>query len=294
MIPAACHEEGVGHGLLVYDEFRSFLMHVRKEYAAPIASLVTEKLERGVPIMFARKKDGNAEVDIVPENFVLSFIASTTTPWLLESMRSSDMTGGMLSRFLLIESHKKNRLYELPPPINNDRMVALSKILCSVRDQYQKRTEFGFTRSARKIYSHIYRDIERSARKHGHPEYPSLVSRCPLYVKKLALINAAMFCRGDNMIHEEDVGTAMELVVGSIQSCDAIVDEAVAGDGHYARNLLRVKKMIASRGKIQKRDLLRHSHMRVRDLDEVLDSLKEQGVVKSERNGKAEVVKWEA
>ncbi len=280
-----------GHGVMVYDEFRTFLTHIRKEYAANIGTLVVERFERGMDLQFARKKEGKVDVDTVPGGYIVSFVASTTTPWLLESMKGSDVTGGFLSRFLLVESHEKTRSHALPRPIDQNRMDALGQGLENIRNSYTH-SQFFFRQDAARLYRQLYRAIEKGAMTHGHPEYPSLVSRAPTYVKKIALLNAALEQRDTNLILPEDVEGAAELVVRSIKSCETLIDEAVAGDGVYAKALFRVRKVLSSKGRMPKRDLLRTMHMRIRDLEEILESLREQGHVKYEKDGKQEIVIW--
>jgi hypothetical protein len=292
IVAKAC-ENGVGHGVMVYDEFRSFLTHVRKEYAAPVASLVMEKLDRGVPVKFARKKDGDVDIDVIPEGFVLSFIASANTPWLLENMRQSDISGGMLSRFLLVESHDQTRIYELPPPIDGSSVRSLGLRLLRIRGYYPRPIEFRFGQEAVNLYSKIYREIREKANSHGHPEYPSLISRIPLYLKKLSLIRAALEGRGDAQVHVDDVERAWSLVGSSLRSATNIIDEAIATEESYGRNLVRVRKIIMTHGKISKGRLLELTHLKMRDLDEVLLSLMEQGIVKYERTDEGTFVVYQ-
>jgi hypothetical protein len=111
-------------------------------------------------------------------------------------------------------------------------------------------------------------------------------------VKKLALLHAAVAERSSHRILPEDVEAAAELVVRSIKSCEGIIDEVVAGDSTYARALIRVRKILDSKKRLPKRELLRTMHVRVKELDEMLDSLHQQGAVKYEREGKQEVVVW--
>jgi hypothetical protein len=290
-IPSICKDE-VGHGILMYDEFRSFLAHVRKEYAAPVASLVTEKLERGMPVTFSKTKDSGTEEFTIPGKFTLSFIASTTTPWLLENIRGSDISGGMMSRFLLVEAHQQTRTYELPAPVDERAMAALASDLSRIRNNHQKGTEFTFRQSASRLYASIYRNLKEDAEKHGHPEYPSLVSRGPLYLKKLSLLNAALMERGSTVIEEEDVEIAAELVWKSVKSCRRIVDEAAAQDGVYGRTLIRVRNIMQGAQQISKGDLLRVVHVRPRELDEILDSLTQQGLIEWDRQDGNPVIVW--
>lgn len=275
-IPAICKDE-VGHGVLIYDEFASFLIHVRKEYAAALGSLVTEKLERSGPVTFSKTKDSGTEEFTIPAKFVFSFIASTTTPWLLKNIQGSDISGGMMARFLIVEAHEQTRMYELPPPIDDKALQALATDLDRIRNNHASGTEFTFRGNASRLYAKIYRELKDDAEKHGHPEYPSLVSRGPLYLKKISLLHAALMERGSTTIEEDDVEAAAEMVWKSVNSCRMIVDEAAAQDGVYGRTLIRVKKIIEGAQTISKGDLMRFVHVRPRELDEVLDSLKQQG-----------------
>ena len=286
-----CNTTGQGHGIMVYDEFRAFLGHVRKEYAASIATLVTEKLERGTTVTFARKSKDGVDVDEIPEGFVLSFVASTTTPWLLESMKGSDITGGMLSRFLLIEADKKSRSYELPTPIDFNSLNLLAKDLQTVVANYNG-DEFKFRKDAVFLYRRLYREVEDKALSHSNMEFPSLISRIPLYMKKLALVHAAIASRGDLQIHKEDVEEAWLTSKASLDSCEKLCDEVIVGDSIYGKNFLRIRKMIANRHKINKSEVLKNSHLRVRELNEILDSLKEQGLVSMSKVSGTTELEW--
>lgn len=277
-IPAICKDE-VGHGILMYDEFASFLIHVRKEYAAALGSLVTEKLERGQPVTFSKTKESGVEEFVIPAKFVFSFIASTTTPWLLKNIQGSDISGGMMARFLMVEAHKQTRMYELPAPVDEKAVQALATDLDRIRNNHQGGTEFTFRQPASRLYAKVYRELKKDAESHGHPEYPSLVSRGPLYLKKISLLHAALMERGSATIEEDDVEAAAELVWKSVQSCRMIVDEAAAQDGVYGRTLIRVRKILEGAGQISKGDLMRFVHVRPRELDEVLDSLRQQKLV---------------
>lgn len=288
-IPGLCQNE-VGHGILMYDEFRSFLTHVRKEYAAPVASLVTEKLERGLPVVFSKTKESGTEEFVIPGKFTFSFIASTTTPWLLENVKGSDISGGMMSRFLLVEAHDQTRMYELPAPVDDKAVAVLASDLDRIRNNHAQGTEFVFRQSASRLYAKIYRDLKSEAEHHGNPEYPSLISRGPLYLKKLSLLHSALAERGSNVIEEEDVETAAEMVWKSIQSCRVIVDEASAQDGVYGKTLIRVRKIMQGAGQIAKGDLLRLVHIRPRELEEILDSLRQQALVDWGKDEKGKLV----
>jgi hypothetical protein len=282
-----------GHGIMIYDELKNFLVQIRKPFAENVGTFMVERFERGTDLKFSRMKDKDSvECDFIPGGFILSFIASTTTPWLIENIRPSDIGGGMLSRFLMVEANAKTRSEADPPPLEDSTLAGFATALKNVQCWYKNRTEFRFHPDGRAAFATIYHDIEKNAMSHGHPEFPSMISRAPVYIKKLALINAAMEMRGDGMIYDDDVGIAWSTVSKSIKACEVLIDEAVAGDGPYGKMLFRVKKILSSKGRIPKRDLMRVMHIKVRELEEILDSFMEQGHAKIEKDGKAEVVVW--
>ena len=281
----------IGHGVLVYDELRDFLSQSRKQHAENFASLVSQRFEKGPDIRYSRMKEKDVEIDLVPGGFILSFVAGTTNALLLENLSRTDIEGGILSRCLLIEAHEKTRSEANPIPFDDDVLDYFASELMSTRNSYD-RTEFKFDRESDEILTQLYHEIERDAVAHGHPEYPSLVSRAPTYLKKISLIHAALEQRGDYLITQDDIEMAAEIVLKSVKSCEMIVDEAAAGNDVYGRNLFRVRKILSKREKFPKRDLMRLMHIRVRELDDILDSLTEQGHVRIEKEGKAEIVFW--
>lgn len=291
-IPNICQGE-VGHGILIYDEFKSFLTHVRKEYASSLASLITEKLERGMPVTFSKTKDSGTEEFTIPGKFVFSFAASTTTPWLLENIKGSDIGGGMMARFLLVEAHSQTRMYELPPPCDDAALQRLGAELQRVVSNLGAGVEFTFRGDASRMYSAIYRELKADAEGHGHPEYSSLISRAPLYLKKIALLRAVLAERGSHTILAEDVDGAAELVWKSVKSCRRIVDEAAAQDGVWGKSVIRVKKIVSAAGdRIAKRDLMKFIHVRPKELDEILESLVSQGAITIDKQDGEAFVSW--
>jgi hypothetical protein len=295
-----CDSDGVGHGVLVYDEFKSFLDHIRREYASTIGTMVMSKFERGIPVEFSRRsKDGEdgVERDIIPEGFVLSFASSTTVEWLVKGIQGSDIAGGMLSRFLLIHATRvdKTRSYPIAPPIDESRFRDLGGMLRVIVDEAVppgQRREFKFHPRAERLYSGVYEEISKRIDDRGTSDFAAMMSRMQVYAKKLALIHAVLSRRQDTWILEDDVHAAAEMVFRSMKLGEEIVDEIAAGEGAYGKGFIRVKKILSAVGKTSKRDLLKLAHLRPRDLDEILESMERQGRVEVERSGKEETIVW--
>jgi len=289
-VPTLCKQD-VGHGVMLYDEFRSFLAHVKKEYASQMASLVVERFERGLPTTFSKVKDSGTEEYVISGKFILSFIASTQTPWLIENMKGSDISGGLMSRFLLVESREQKRIYALPPPMDDKAMAVLTSNLETIRDAHVS-TEYTFHSKAAKRYEALYMDLKKDAESNGHPEYASLISRSPVYLKKIALLHAVLEGRCSTLIFEADVEAAWGVVKKSVESCRHVIDEAAAQEGIYGRSLIRARKIISAAEKIARHEILKLLHVKPKELDEILESLEQQGVVELVKEGGRISVVW--
>lgn len=82
------------------------------------------------------------------------------------------------------------------------------------------------------------------------------------------------------------------VIFHAIAASTEIVDEAIATDGSYGKNLVRVRKIVMAHERIRKGRLLQLTHLKLRDLDEVLVSLFEQGLVEYDRSKDGVFVVW--
>ncbi len=286
--------EGGKHGLLVYDEFQSFIQHIRKEYASNVGNIVLERFQEGVTLVTARTADkGRIEKMTVPGHFLMSFSATDVPHRFASSLKEADAMGGLLSRVLICEGGVKPKDFGgFPPPSNPDIMAWLTETLKWIREQYVD-TVFEFDEEA-KIYGlEVIHKLRTKIRNSGNEFYISATARIESYLKKIALLYAAVAVRGDNVIWKEDIEKAEKILTASVGSLYLISEEFHLGEGHYAKSFIRVKRILIERGSVTRGDLLRMVAIKPKELDEIFESLHEQELIRFDRDADDVYVTWE-
>lgn len=286
--------EGGIHGMLVYDEFQSFIQHIRKEYASNVGNVVLERFQEGATLITARTGErGKIEKMTVPGNFLMSFGATDVPHRFAMSLKEADSMGGLLSRVLICEGGAKPKDFGgFPPPVNQDIMAWLTESLRWLRDQYVT-TDFEFNLSAKSLGLLIIHDMRKAIGAVGNDFYLSATARIESYLKKLSLLYAAISCRGDNIIYEEDVDRAAAILKRSVSSLQMIAEEFHLGEGHYAKSFIRIKRILWERKTVTRGDLLRMVAIKTKELDEIVESLHEQDLIRFERDADDMYIIWE-
>lgn len=263
--------KGIHHGIIIYDEFKSFAAHLKKEYAMAIQSFMAEKLQRGLPVIITRRdsKDPSGVKQFkISSDFVLSFLASSTTAWLFDCIKTESIESGFFSRFFVIEAHKKQRRYRRAGRLDDSVIDALAKEIESVRNFYRNPVEFDMTPSAQMVYSKLYDKIEDESNRSDIQGLASFSSRLPLYAQKLALIHAMASKRV--RIEEEDMLASAEMVMRSFESCRRIIRSGLS-DSYFGRRIAKIEEYLESRGgSARVRDLYRAIGCRESELSEAM------------------------
>jgi len=96
-------------GIITPYEFKSLMMMLAKDYNNGLKELLVEIYDS--PASLKRSTIGNSfEI----QNPSLSILSASTLSWFNESVKSGDVFGGFLSRFLFIPSTTKKGIYGLP------------------------------------------------------------------------------------------------------------------------------------------------------------------------------------
>lgn len=263
-------KKGIHHSAMVYDEFRTFMNHLKKEYANAIMPFMAEKLQKGVPYSFSRK-DGKDTIKklTISGDFVLSFVASTTTTWLFDLIKTEGIESGFFARFVILEENKKSRRYRMPGRLPNQVIDALAAGLQSTVNIYQQPTEFTIDPSAIGLYEYTYDQIENAS--HQSMILAAFSSRLPLYMMKLAMIHAAL--SGRTSIVKDDISAASLLVMKSLQSYKRVIEYGLV-DTKFSRDLAKVKEFIERKGgACNLRDLCMYLRMRRHEVEEIINHL---------------------
>lgn len=276
---------GVPYGILWYDEFKGFTSHVRKEYAAGIMPFVTEMFD-STDLLYKHARSGKDPIEIKAD-CILSFISTSTDAWLVNSMRTEDALSGFLSRFLIVESDRKEKELIHQPPMNpaiiDDLADKLTQICTNVQGPMR------LSSAANNVFEKAYMTINDARHTATHPDFPSMVVRAPVYIHKTAMIRAV--CHGRMEISEEDIYEAtQQLVLPGVRSIMRLFNEG-AFDDKFQKDVIRLKKFLSkNNNRMSQRALMRKMHLKKRDFEEILQTLQHQGEIYIEKDGKALVV----
>lgn len=285
---------GIRHGVLFYDEFSGLMHQARREYSSGILTMLLERWQSGaIAYKASRRKDSGVDRDVVPPDFVFSLISSTTPDGLVDSMGSKEVSNGFASRILLVEERDRQRKYPDSKRVPEEWIAEMSSRLMAARDEaYPAKTEFGISEQAKVRIEELYDEFDTIAAKHLNEEFHKVVGRMDGYVKKLALLHAALVHPGEPAIWIEDVDAVVPIVKKSMGSWERVLDDVAAGTSNFSRLVAKVRAILRRIGKATNSDLAKATHARPNDLAEALDTLVMQGAVEVDKTEGLRVYYW--
>jgi hypothetical protein len=245
----------------------------------------------------ARTKKGmKTQVKTVDENFVLNFIASTTTAWLFGSMSKENMASGFLSRFMIVESKEQTRVYAIPPRMDKqvflDMKDQVDRLVKFYATQDPFGVEFRLTDEAVSYFRGIFDEMRGEAMKSDSDDFANITSRLHVYVRKYALLKAALQMRGDNLIHKADIEYASGFCLRVMDSYKKLLLNVY--ETRFDKLLNQVEAYMMEKKQATERELYRKFHVSASTMDSVLKVLvkKEHVVVSENEDQKITSVKW--
>jgi len=169
-------------GIFYYFEFKSLMGMLGKEYNSSLKSFLTELFDCN-PIEVARK----AKTTTVEEPCIS--IASASTPeWLIENIKSGDIQGGFLARFIFVYSKVKPRNDAFPVDPDETLKISCDKSLRSLSDLQP--AKMILSDIAKKYYVQWYQSFTTNF--DSMPiEYRTLFSRLNIYALKMGIVITA-------------------------------------------------------------------------------------------------------
>lgn len=262
-------------GLLVIDEFRSFLDGMRRDYNAGMRELFMSLYDgRGV-----HRKIRSAEFRI--ENPCVSMLGACATAWFTEAIKAGEIRSGFYPRLLMVTAWSKNTyLARGAAPDRNARHLLLGKFnqLRGLHGEMvtPKLEQFFGDWSVQR-----QRGIEGSDYE---AELASFYTRHERIVLKLAAL-----------IQLSDDPTQMEISQMALADAINLVTWLQAGLGRLFsseftfskddQDKQKLLRLIEKKPGIARRDLLRLSHQIVRVFDPLLDTLLQEGSVTGTKSG---------
>ncbi len=228
----------------------------------------------------------------------LSLFGLSTHDDFFTALRSSDLPGGFINRFLLLSSDKRAceqdpALHAVPEPIAQDLQTLYQwrqgnpmngAQLMNPNLKPQPDVRPWASGSAKQMYDEFKREIE--ARIDGEPSLENFISRSPEIAIRLATIVAAGRWVGnyDFTVDRSDVEWGVAVARASadrmiIEASERMVEETPTY-GEAANKLLRIVKGL---GRIEHSELLRKMQpMKAKDVKEIIATFIESGMLNKE------------
>lgn len=293
-ISTTAQQRGLRHGVLFYDEFSGLMHQTKREHSSGIMTMLLERWQAGaVAYTASRRKDSGVDRDSVPSDFIFSLASSTTPDGLVRAMSSDDVSNGFASRVMLIEARTRMRHFATPNRVSEDWIASMAARLSLAREIYNQKTEFHLTSEAVDVVEKVYDDFDKMASRHPNEEFHKVVGRMDGYVKKLALLEAALAHPGFHVIEAEDVEEVIPVVLKSMSSWERTLDDVSGSGNAWARLLSRMKATLRRLGSATPAELARATSARAGDLSEAIETLALQGCITIDKDDEQnKVIVW--
>ncbi len=265
-------------GQLAWPEFGVALESFSKEYNAGVLSTLTDIWDSRAKITRLTKGAGLIEINYP----ALSIIAAGKVRWLKEYVRPRQVGGGFLGRWLFVMEHSNGAYLSIGGRNHGDadRIQRGSLV-----EQLARLAEFeGGEMALGEGLPVLDAWLEKNEGRWSEDDDPAeFAQRAGANVVKLAMgIQAS---QGTHFLRELDVRAveqAIKLWSYAFDSGRALM-QLVLGHSPDSEAIEKIEQVIRGAGKIKRRDLCRALNMKVRALDEYLDTLIEGSRIAASR-----------
>lgn len=275
-------------GLFHWDEMGGVLARFERSYMAGAKELFTELFENAY---FVRKLQKGE--DVVIDNPYISILTSTTFEWFEGHVKSEDVEGGWLNRFMYCLITDKPRSWSMPKfSVDYCEQICLRDILFTI---FNTGGVIEFSEESKQTYDEYYKWFEKDFEKRDS-KVKNLYIRLPLYCIKLACLYAVNNHLERLIIEDTDMRQAIDLTKWIMESSYEESSTRLLTDKDF-KNRCRILNIIKREGKegLKRADLYANARLNARRLDEIIQTLLESGeiIIKSvlaEKSNRAIVV----
>jgi len=255
-------------GLLTISEFTRILAMLERDYNLGSKEMLTELYDSPAQWVVERQKTKKRII----ENAAVSLLGATTSDWLEDRVKSKDLRGGFLARFLFLPARKRGPRVTKRPGITHAIALSLSDHLKAVAEL---EGQADFSEVWEGFDDWLYR-YEVMAESGGMPpELAGMYSRTGTTTLKLALIMQASL-RPQLEITDEAMRKAITFIE-FVHSVTAKVTGSFADDW-FGKQLNRARQFLQDQGgEASREELFRYMRIEKRRLDAVIETLREQG-----------------
>ncbi|MEW6557737.1 MAG: DUF3987 domain-containing protein [Elusimicrobiota bacterium] len=265
-------------GVFYYYEFKTLMGILSKDYMQGTKAFLTEMFDN--PDMYSRQTKGG---NICIENPCVSMLSATTSDWFVNSIKSGDLEGGFLGRFLYVNSNSKLRNDAIPSRPNKEMRIGVYSALTELMEKLvDQKAEMYLSQGALKSYKIWYTKFVTRVDKIPFVFRP-LFARLNIYCLKIAMVLET--CETLKLeISEETMKESCRLTDFlyhlTMQLCET--DIAFSKSESNEKKLLKILNSSTLQPKEMNRtQLLRASHMSSFEFNSTVQTLVDKEQVKT-------------
>ena len=253
-------------GLLAVDEFKGLQERLGRDYNAGAREFLTEAFD-SPPLIRRRTKAGEVEI----RSPRINLTTGTTREWFEAAVKSGDFEGGWLSRFCYISA---NEIAPLHRPVIHDWKAIWDSMVIHIKTV----AKLSGPASFQGLEAEAWPYMENTHHQLGQvePSVRGFWARINVHVVKLAMLFHASDCPQDLEIRSADWAKAVCLMDHMASTVKHLTAE-VAFD-RTGKELNKLRRLIVGHpAGVDRRTLLRYSHMQAKDFENHLGTLEQIG-----------------
>jgi hypothetical protein len=272
-------------GTFFVDEFSTFYLQFLRNYMATGIGFLLEMFDR---VSSYQRKLRSGETFYIKDPFI-NIISATTLTALERELKAKDIENGFLYRFCIVYCNKQEKEIELP--LSKPQPKLLEPIITHLQKIRENSQYYEFTKKAQENYIEWYHKVKRDYKEYLTGHFSSYLTRLLVYCLKFCLLYH--LAREDFIkpqLDENDMNNAINWTNRLIQSTFRVLN--LIAYTEYERHRRRILQYLANNHEIteeksyygvSKSRLLRYMKLEAGQLTRILNSLKEEEVIKEEQ-----------
>ena len=275
-----------GKGGCIYaSEFGDWLETLEKTHNTGLKALFTDLYDVPKTYSYLTKTSGQFWV----EQPFISIAGVSTIEWVKKSVRPDDVSSGFFARFLLFYPPKKDAVPPALPRWKAKDYAAenrIKAILQSVPDDMPMTLTEEGTRVFEAAHALLYSEVKALGERPQEILSPYLKRWSP-YLLKLAMVNQVFLDPTSTKIGVDALKSAFAILEYAIKSTTYLF-RGELGESEHQRKCRAILKFLAKKGGKSRRQVILSSKTLdggVKDYDEILEMLTEQGEINVDNIG---------
>lgn len=247
-------------GIFLFDEFKTLLGLLSREYMQGARGLLAHMYD--APYDYKRELS-NTEYHIKSPS--INIWSATTMAWFTDKLKSEDVEGGLIPRFLLVPSGPKGKDLPRPPMACKETKGMLMEWLST----FSELSGACFlTDQAGKLHDKWYNDMRN---KKVSPRFSPFSGRLQGYLIKFAMLyqinhDQTLKISGDMMDRAIDLVEWLFDKMSMVESDDIALDQ-------WDKDCQKIMRILKKQGETVRSELLRSTHLQSWKFNKAIETL---------------------